>query len=232
MTQKTVLWDIIIPSVESTLQEFLVLQKRHPVIAVTGPAWVGKSTITRELANYLWATIFTEIPENNPFLKIIRETAWKVNDVMLWTHNQNYFLATDVAEITKAFIQAKNTPIVFDFALTQPFIFADMQLSWKALQAFNHMYALQFHSLPKPDIVIEVGADNETIMKRLQARGKHIDEFVQKMVEKLNTYYASGIVEENYSGDDTKVIYFDNGVQFQDPNQIKQKVIQTLGQLI
>lgn len=232
MTQKTVLWDIIIPSVESTLQEFLVLQKRHPVIAVTGSAWVGKSTITRELANYLWATIFTEIPENNPFLKIIRETAWKVNDVMLWTHNQNYFLATDVAEITKAFIQAKNTPIVFDFALTQPFIFADMQLSWKALQAFNHMYALQFHSLPKPDIVIEVGADNETIMKRLQARGKHIDEFVQKMVEKLNTYYASGIVEENYSGDDTKVIYFDNGVQFQDPNQIKQKVIQTLGQLI
>lgn len=232
MTQKTVLWDIIIPSVESTLQEFLVLQKRHPVIAVTGPAWVGKSTITKELANYLWATIFTEIPENNPFLKIIRETAWKVNDVMLWTHNQNYFLATDVAEITKAFIQAKNTPIVFDFALTQPFIFADMQLSWNALQAFNHMYALQFHSLPKPDIVIEVGADNETIMKRLQARGKHIDEFVQKMVEKLNTYYASGIVEENYSGDDTKVIYFDNGVQFQDPNQIKQKVIQTLGQLI
>lgn len=232
MTQKTVLWDIIIPSVESTLQEFLVLQKRHPVIAVTGPAWVGKSTITKELANYLWATIFTEIPENNPFLKIIRETAWKVNDVMLWTHNQNYFLATDVAEITKAFIQAKNMPIVFDFALTQPFIFADMQLSWNALQAFNHMYALQFHSLPKPDIVIEVGADNETIMKRLQARGKHIDEFVQKMVEKLNTYYASGIVEENYSGDDTKVIYFDNGVQFQDPNQIKQKVIQTLGQLI
>ena len=232
MTQKTVLWDIIIPSVESTLQEFLVLQKRHPVIAVTGPAWVGKSTITKELANYLWATIFTEIPENNPFLKIIRETAWKVNDVMLWTHNQNYFLATDVAEITKAFIQAKNTPIVFDFALTQPFIFADMQLSWNALQAFNHMYALQFHSLPNPDIVIEVGADNETIMKRLQARGKHIDEFVQKMVEKLNAYYASGIVEENYSGDDTKVIYFDNGVQFQDPNQIKQKVIQTLGQLI
>ena len=232
MTQKTVLWDIIIPSVESTLQEFLVLQKRHPVIAVTGPAWVGKSTITRELANYLSATIFTEIPENNPFLKIIRATEWKVNDVMLWTHNQNYFLATDVAEITKAFIQAKNTPIVFDFALTQPFIFADMQLSGNALQAFNHMYALQFHSLPKPDIVIEVGADNETIMKRLQARGKHIDEFVQKMVEKLNAYYASGIVEENYSGDDTKVIYFDNGVQFQDPNQIKQKVIQTLGQLI
>ena len=94
------------------------------------------------------------------------------------------------------------------------------------------MYALQFHSLPKPDIVIEVGADNETIMKRLQARGKHIDDFVQKMVEKLNAYYASGIVEENYSGDDTKVIYFDNDTQFQNSTQIKQKVIQTLGQLI
>lgn len=232
MNQKIETSHMIIPRVETTLKEFLKIQKRFPVIAVTGPAGVGKSTITRELAQYLWATIFTELPENNPFLKIIRETGWKVNDITLRTNNQNYFLATDVWEITKALIQAKNTPIVFDFALTQPFIFADMQLQWNALQAFNDMYALQFESLPKPDIVIEVGANDETIMKRLQARGKHIDEFVQKMVEKLNGYYTSWIVEENYSGDDTKVIYFDNGVQFQDPNQIKQKVIQTLGQLL
>lgn len=51
------------------------------------------------------------------------------------------------------------------------------------------MYQAQFDSLPKPDIVIEVGADNETIIKRLQSRGKHIDDFVIKMVEKLNGYY-------------------------------------------
>lgn len=224
--------EIILPEHATTLKKFLLLQKRHPVIAITGPAWVGKSTITKELANFLWAMIYTELPENNPFLKVIKETSGKVNDVTLWTNNQNYFLATDVGEITKAFQAARNTPIVFDFALTQTLIFSDMNLSGNYLQAFNAMYHAQFDSLPKPDIVIEVWADNETIIKRLQSRGKHIDDFVIQMVEKLNWYYKWWIVSENYEDEATKVIYFDNSVQFQDPSQITQKVIQTLGQLI
>lgn len=121
--------EIIIPETHTTLKKFLLLQKRYPVIAITGPAGVGKSTITRELARYLGATIYTELPEYNPFLKIIKETSGKVNDVTLWTNNQNYFLATDVGEITKAFQAARDTPIVFDFALTQTLIFSDMNLS-------------------------------------------------------------------------------------------------------
>ncbi len=224
--------EIIVPEVDMVLQDFLLLQKRYPVIAITGPAWVGKSTITRELAQYLWAVTFTELPENNPFLQVLKATSWKVNDVTLWTNNQNYFLATDVAEITKAFIQAKNLPIVFDFALTQPFIFSDINLKWTYLQAFNEMYRLQFASLPKPDIVIEVGAEDETIIQRLQSRWKHIDEFVIKMVEKINGYYKSWIVQENYEWKETKVIYFDNGTQLWNPSQIREKVIQTLGKLI
>lgn len=224
--------EIIVPEIDMVLQDFLLLQKRYPVIAITGPAWVGKSTITRELAQYLWAVTFTELPENNPFLQVLKATSWKVNDVTLWTNNQNYFLATDVAEITKAFIQAKNSPIVFDFALTQPFIFSDINLKWTYLQAFNEMYRLQFDSLPKPDIVIEVGAEDETIIQRLQSRWKHIDEFVIKMVEKINGYYKSWIVQENYEWEGTKVIYFDNGIQLWNSAQIREKVIQTLGKLI
>lgn len=224
--------EIVVPLKNTTLKEFLHLQKRYPVIAITGPAWVWKSTITKELASYLWATIFTEIPEYNPFLKILRETKGRVDDLTLWANNQNYFLATDVAEITRAFIQSKNTPIVFDFALTQPFIYADMKLHGNILQTFNDMYHAQFESLPKPDIVIEVWADNETILKRLQSRGTHIDEFVQKMVEQLNWYYTWWIVSENYESEQTKVIYFDNAVQFPNPGDIKEKVIQTLGKLI
>ncbi len=224
--------EIIVPLENTTLKEFLKLQQRYPVIAVTGPAWVWKSTITKELASYLWAAIFTEIPECNPFLKIIRETWWKVNDITLWANNQNYFLATDVAEITKAFIQSKNTPIVFDFVLTQPFIYADMQLKGNILKTFNDMYHLQFSTLPKPDIVIEVGADDETIIKRLESRWKHIDEFVQKMVEQLNGYYKWWIVSENYESEWTKVLYFDNSIQLPSSWDISEKVIQTLGKLI
>lgn len=220
------------PEIEMTLKNFLVSQKRFPVIAVTGPAWVWKSTITNELAKYLGAKIYTELPENNPFLNIIKETAGKVNDITLWLNNQNFFLATDIGEITKAFIESKNKPIVFDFALTQTFIFSDINMSGNYLKAFNEIYQLQFDSLPKPDIVIEVTSDNATIIKRLHSRWKHIDEFVINMVEKLNSYYKWGIVEERYQWEKTKVIIFDNNENYNEKDKITKKVIQTLEWLI
>lgn len=80
--------------------------------------------------------------------------------------------------------------------------------------------------------MIEVWADDEKILKRLELRGTHIDPFVQKMVEQLNGYYKWWIVSENYESEWTKVIYFDNGVQFPNMWDLKEKVIQTLGKLI
>lgn len=209
--------NIITPEFEMTLQEFLRYQKRFPVIAVTWPAWVGKSTVTNEISKLLWAKLFTELPENNPCLKVIRETKGVVNDVTLWGNNQNYFLATDVTEIMKAFIQSRQSPIVFDFALTQPFIFSDIKLSWEWLKWFNDMFKMQFDSLPKPDIVIELQADSSIIIDRLAKRGKHIDEFVIKMTEQLNWYYKQGIVPEKYK--DTRVIQLPN-------NTSKEEIVQ------
>lgn len=61
------------------------------------------------------------------------------------------------------------------------------------------MYSLQFDSLPKPDIIIELQADNSIIVQRLAGRGgKHIDEHVIKLVEAINRYYQNGIVPEYY----------------------------------
>jgi len=222
---------VVVPELQSTLKEFLLLQKRYPVIAVTWPAWVWKTTITKEIASYLWAIIYTELPENNPFLKILKDTSGKVNDATLWVNNQNYFLATDVWEITKAFIKSKEFPIVFDFSLTQTFIFSDINLSWNYLKAFNSMYAIQFKTLPKPDIVVEVVANDEIIIERLTSRWKHIDEFVIKMVEKLNWYYKSWIVEDNYYLD-SKYIRFNNSTQYNDVNSLKGRVIGELSNLI
>ena len=97
---------------------------------------------------------------------------------MFLHNNQNYFLATDINQITEAFIVSKKQPIVLDFALTQPFIFSDMKLKWAWLDAFNSMYENQFKSLPKPDIIVELRADSSVLIDRLEKRWKHIDEFV------------------------------------------------------
>lgn len=216
---------IITPNVDIALKDFLKMQKRYPVIAITWQPWIGKSTISRQLSNMLWAELYTELPENNVNLNIIKQTKWKVNDVTLWGNNQNYFLATDVNQITKAFILSKEKPIVFDFALTQPFIFSDMKLSWTSwLKVFNSIYEHQFSSLPKPDIVIELKANSSVLIDRLAKRWKHIDKFVIKMTEQMEHYYKSWIVKEHYSWDETKIIEIDNNLDLS-PEDLRIEIV-------
>jgi len=215
------------PEYDMTLANFLKYHKRYPVIAITGQPWIGKSTISRELTELLWASLYTELPENNINLKIIKETKWKVNDITLWGNNQNYFLATDINQITEAFIVSKKQPIVLDFALTQPFIFSDMKLKGTWLTTFNSMYKNQFKSLPKPDIIIELRADSSVLIERLERRWKHIDEFVVKMIENMWKYYKSWIVKEHYEDLNTKVIEINNNINVW-PEEIKEQVINSI----
>ncbi|MCK9272872.1 deoxynucleoside kinase [Candidatus Gracilibacteria bacterium] len=194
------------PELNMTLKEFLKHYKRFPVIAITGPAGVGKSTFTRILADFLGGIIYTELPDENPFLSIIKNTKGKVSDLTLWLNNQNYFLATDVAQVTKGFIESKFFPIIFDFALTQPFIFSDINLSGDKRKAFNSIFTEQFKTLPKPDIIVEIKATNDVLVKRLIQRGKYIDDFVIKMTERINSYYNGGIVQDYFRGSTIKRI--------------------------
>lgn len=215
------------PKIELSLKDFLTYFKRYPVIALTWPAGAGKSTLTKALQNYLWASVFTEVTHDNPFLKIISETWGKVNDIMLWTNNQNYFLATDVWEITKWFLQAQKNPVIFDFALTQPFIYADIKLHGNALKSFNAMFEEQFSSLPKPDIIIEIEVSTETLLKRIQARGSFIDEHIINMIEELNSYYKKWIVWEKFQSPETKIITLNNDIHLP-PEKIQEKIQQAL----
>lgn len=216
------------PEINLSLSEFLKYYKRYPVIAITWPAWVGKSTFTKILSDYLNWIVYTELPDSNPFLSIIKNTKWKVNDITLWLNNQNYFLATDVAQITKWFIEAKVSPVIFDFALTQPFIFSDMNLSWNKLESFNGMFSEQFSSLPKPDLIIQVTASDDVIIERLAKRWKHIDDFVIKMTVKLNSYYKSWVIEEFYWEDRVKKVSNNEQLNPDDINKIVKWLVEEI----
>lgn len=185
-------------AVNVSLMEFLKEHKRFPIIAITWPAWAWKSTFVSFLKDNLKAEVLREKPEENPFLWIIKETKWKVDEWVYYA-NQSLFLATDTAEITKWFKMAKNSPVIFDFGIQQPFVFSDMNLSWSNLRTFNENFHLSNSILPKPDMVIEIRVKNETLTRRLSGRWTHIDDQLIKRAESLNWYYRGfWIVKEFY----------------------------------
>jgi len=181
------------------LKEFLDKKKRHPIISITGPAWVGKSTISTQISEKLQWVLLTELPEQNPFLKLIKNQNIDPNNPELWWNNQNYFLATDIAQIVKWFDFSSYKPVIFDFSLVQPYIFSQIKLWWTPwFTSFEQMYKLQFNSIPKPDIIIEVSAETKTILERLEKRWKYIDSHLEQVIETLNKNFQKGSVKEHY----------------------------------
>lgn len=210
-----------------TLARFLEKYKRFPVIAVTWPAWVWKTTITEIIAKYYWAVIFREVPEENPFLKIISQTRDKTSEILRF-QNQMFFCATDSAILVNGFSEAKEKPIVFDFAITQVLAYGNLKLCWQERVNFNNLFNTTFHGkrwqlfewLPRPDLIIEVKATDETIIARREKRRHFLDAKSMDEVWKMNLLYNSWFVKK-YFWDN--VIVFNNDSQ-NSPEELIEKV--------
>lgn len=206
------------------LAKFLEKYKRFPVFAVSWPAWAWKSTFTKAIAKYYWAEIFRELPELNPFLGLIWKTKDKIND-SLWYPNQTFFCSTDSAIVVDGFINAMKRPVVFDFAITQTKAFWDLKLTWAEKENFTKMFENIFYGggegwfwwLPKPDLVIEIRADDESIIKRREARGKRVDSVFVDEVWKMNELYRWWFLWN----------YFENVVVFDNSQEITQEELTT-----
>lgn len=191
-------------NVNTTLANFLEKHKRFPVIAVTWPAWVWKTTITNTISDFYWAKEYRELPELNPFLPLIWKTKDKVQD-SLWFPNQSLFCAQDSGIITDWFINAQKSPIVFDFAITQTKAYWNLKLKWQEKINFNRTFDNLFYWekwwfwwLPKPDLIIQIKATDESIIKRRENRWKYIDWMYVDEVWKMNEVYNSNFLENHY----------------------------------
>lgn len=198
------------------LQEFLRRHHRYPVIAVTGQSGAGKSTFTKILAKRLrevlsrcqkqeglsvpGVKVYTELPQLSPYLPIIKATRAALQGQEIWVRNQELFLHLDSAIVTQAALEAKNSVVVLDFAITQVLVYGDMTIKGSEGRQFKQRFKRAFGSLPKPDLLVQIGASPQTVLNRLQKRGTYIDDELENLTETLYGYYqSSGLMEEYYS---------------------------------
>ena len=158
-------------------------------IAIEGPVRVGKSSLTRLVAERLRARALHD-SELNPFLKDFYAgrsgAAFKA---------QMYFLLHRYRQLRAASLPSSRDPVVADYLFEKDKIFAYINLSDEELGVYDGYYELLKEQLPPPDLVIYLQATPEVLRRRIarkdiQSEANISDEYLQEVVRAYEHFFA------------------------------------------
>jgi len=155
-------------------------------LAVEGPVGVGKTTLTKLLAESFRYETFLEQPSDNPFLADFYK-----NPSQSALATQLFFLFQRVKQIQDLKQGDIFTPIhVSDFLLDKDKLFAQVTLSEHELSLYNQIYDYLSLDLPTPDLVIYLQAETKTLFERVLRRGREIEKGISfEYLDLLNESY-------------------------------------------
>jgi len=158
-------------------------------IAIEGPIGVGKTSLTGLLAKRFKGTrILADI--ENPFLddfyKDKRGAAFRTELFFLLSRydQQRGISQRDLfAEVTIA-----------DYTFQKSKIFAYLTLDDSELMIYNRLYELLNETVPRPDLVIYLQGNLDTLLKRIKKRGRAYEkaispQYLQELSEAYSHYF-------------------------------------------
>lgn len=139
----------------------------YKYIVIEGPIGVGKTTLTRKLAEHLGAQSVLEQPQENPFLeKFYRDAARYA------LQTQMFFLFQRIQQLQElAQADLFQTRFVGDFLLEKDPLFARLTLADEELKLYEQLYQHMRPHAVQPDLVIYLQAPVETLVERIRKRG-------------------------------------------------------------
>jgi len=187
-------------------------------IAVEGPIRVGKSTLTRILAERLNAQRVME-PEENPFLK-----AFYDGEAGAAFQTQFAFLIRRFEQLRALDLGAgSQRTVVADYIFEKDKLFACLNLSDQELETYNRFYNHFRDQLPTPDLVIYLQASPEVLKKRLRKKNasgeKAISEdYLEEVVKAYEHFFF------HYTSSDLLIVNTSQ-IDFVDRNEDLQELL-------
>jgi deoxyadenosine/deoxycytidine kinase len=136
-------------------------------IVVEGPIGAGKTSLTKKIAEHAGGQTLLELPQENPFLeKFYRDAARYALPAQMFFLFQRMNQLRDLAQ-TDMF----DGRIVSDFLLEKDPLFARLTLSDDELNLYRQLYDQLRPQAPRPDLVIYLQAQPETLIERIRKRG-------------------------------------------------------------
>ncbi|MFH1731412.1 MAG: deoxynucleoside kinase [Planctomycetota bacterium] len=159
-------------------------------IAIEGPIGAGKTSLAHALAERLGARLVLEPADDNPFLE------------KFYADMPAYALATQLAFLALRHRQQtelarrdlSGPKVVSDYIVARDKIFAGLTLDEEELGLYGRLYAAMAARAPKPDIVVLLEADAETLMSRIYSRGTPYEDalsrgYIERLVAEYDAYF-------------------------------------------
>jgi deoxyadenosine/deoxycytidine kinase len=161
--------------------------KTPSYIAVEGPIGVGKTSLVRLIAEETGARVVLEDVDENPFLReFYRDMKGKAFQTQL------FFLLSRYRQQQLEFRQFDlfSKGVVSDYLFSKDRIFAYQNLDENELKLYEQVYSLLEQGVPKPDLVIYLQAETDTLMDRIRRRDREYERRMSvEYIDALNKAY-------------------------------------------
>ena len=163
------------------------LKQAPRFIAVEGPIGVGKTSLTKRLAETFNYELLLENAEENPFL----DRFYK-NPRQHALATQLFFLFQRAQQIAESRQSDLFEPVrVSDFLIDKDRLFAELNLEKDEYDLYNNVYQHLVIDAPKPDLVIYLQAPTEVLLQRIQKRGIPSEQMIEsEYLNQLNRAYT------------------------------------------
>ncbi len=155
-------------------------------IVTEGPIGVGKTSLTSLIAEELGARLILEQAEENPFLPDF------------YRDPERFRFQTQMFFLLSRFTQQRemNQPDLFtqitisDYLFDKDRIFAYLNLSENELALYEQFYKILEPNIVRPDLVIFLQADTDTLLRRIRQRARSFERQVnQDYIAAVNEAY-------------------------------------------
>jgi deoxyguanosine kinase len=156
-------------------------------IAVEGPIGVGKTTLTKRLAETFNYDLLLEKSEENPFLDRFYQ-----NPKQHALSTQLFFLFQRTQQIQELRQNDLFEPVrVADFLIDKDQLFAQQNLEADEYELYLNVYRHLTIDAPVPDLVIYLQAPTDILLERIQKRGIDSEQLIEvDYLENLNQSYT------------------------------------------
>ncbi len=159
-------------------------------IVTEGPVGVGKTSLTSLLAEELGARLILEQAEENPFLNNFYRDPARYR-----FQTQMFFLLSRFSQQQEMAQPDLFTRItISDYLFDKDRIFAYLNLDDNELALYEQFYKILEPKIVRPDLVIFLQADTDTLLRRIKQRGRSFEkeiglDYITAVNEAYNQFF-------------------------------------------